>query len=151
MASLKTFWDHVASKSDDECWPWLGIINMRGYGQLCNVRGAKPRMLAAHRVAYEKSKGRIPRGLMVCHSCDNRACCNPHHLWLGTCADNHADRNRKGRQARGEKNAGAVLTERQVRAIRKSGKSYSVLAGHYGVSKGAIAFIKRGVTWRHIL
>lgn len=74
------------------CWNWTGSLRV-GYG----VIGDKKKSLGAHRVSYELNKGPIPEGLVVCHSCDNRRCINPEHLWLGTQKDNMQDCARKGR------------------------------------------------------
>ncbi len=90
-----SFWSRVDRREPDECWPWLGARRGRmGYG----LFGFKHRRaVPAHRMAYLLSKGDIPKGMFVCHSCDNPPCCNPAHLWLGTHADNMADRHAKGR------------------------------------------------------
>lgn len=76
----------------DSCWVWTGPKYPRGYG--CCGRGY------AHRVAYERAVGTIPEGQFVCHRCDNRLCCNPAHLFLGTARDNTQDMIAKGRHWR---------------------------------------------------
>lgn len=75
------------------CQEWLGYLNPGGYGQF--QVGGKARIAA--RVSYELYKGKIPEGTIVCHSCDNPACVNPEHLWLGTYKDNMVDMISKGR------------------------------------------------------
>jgi len=79
--------------SEDGCWPWLGYKNEKGYG-ITKIDGKTYR---AHRVAYELYIGKIPPGMLVCHSCDRTSCCNPAHLWLGSHADNQNDKMSKGR------------------------------------------------------
>lgn len=76
-----------------ECWNWCGPTNGFGYGRF-SYRG-KPQQ--AHRVSFEAFCGPIPDGLSVLHRCDNRACINPDHLWLGTYSDNLRDAWAKGR------------------------------------------------------
>ena len=132
---------------DDGCWVWIGNKNADGYGRL-RYHGAR---WMAHRVAYRLTKGPIPYGLCVCHSCDNPACVNPDHLWLGTQAANQWDRKRKNRQALGEKNGRAKLTVRQVRDIlARPKRSHTSLARLYGVSPSTIDAIFAGRHWNHI-
>lgn len=81
------FWRNVDRRSGSECWPWTGSIGSGGYGAF-SIRG---KQLTASRRAYELTFGAIPEGLFVLHSCDNRPCCNPAHLRVGTHTDNMRD------------------------------------------------------------
>lgn len=106
-----------------------------------------------HRFVYEQMFGEIPEGLEVRHRCDNRSCCNPYHLELGTHGDNMRDMVERGRSAKGSKKKNARLTEENVREIKKrlaSGEFYRDLAKEYGVNPATIFGIKKGRTWRHI-
>ncbi len=83
------FWKYVDKRGENECWNWKGLKYPSGYGRM--------RDLYVHRISYELNVAQIPKGLDVCHSCDNTSCVNPKHLWVGTVADNMHDRDIKGR------------------------------------------------------
>lgn len=135
-----------SASTDGGCLEWTGRTNVHGYGVA--VYGGEK--LGAHRLAYTAHVGPIPDGLSVCHTCDNRRCVNPAHLFLGTNAENTADRDRKGRQARGEQSGRAKLTESDVRAIRASAEPHAVLAKRFGVGATIISSIRTGKAWRHV-
>ena len=95
--SIIRFWDKVDKKGEDDCWEWTASTRTNGYGQI----HFDQKMMQAHRASWIIENGKIPEGLVVCHSCDNKTCVNPNHLWIGTQGDNMADRDRKGRQGGG--------------------------------------------------
>jgi hypothetical protein len=143
------------------CWVWTGT-KAKGYGRIGNGDPDNPRQLC-HRLSWEIHNGPIPDGLLVCHSCDNPPCVNPAHFFLGTNADNAADRATKGRNAkgnqrpellvRGEQHRNAKLTEAQVREMitrYNSGECRVDLARFYGISRNHLWRIARRKGWRHI-
>lgn len=133
-----------------ECIEWQGAKDANGYGRLT----LQQRQLYAHRWTWEQAFGAIPEGLCVCHHCDNPSCINLDHLFVGTHADNMADRQQKGRSrgggAHGAAQHLAKLTDDQVREIRESTESQTALAKRYGVSQGTISNIVLRKTWRHV-
>jgi hypothetical protein len=146
---FKRFWSKVKRGEPNECWPWLAHRDRHGYGRF-TVRG---RSALAHREAYALFYGHEPQGMLVCHSCDNRSCCNPDHLWAGTHGDNVRDMLAKGRQddRRGERNPATKLTADQACAIRNAvGVKQSTLAARYGVSVSMVSLIRLGQAWAHL-
>jgi hypothetical protein len=128
------------------CLLWTGNLNTAGYGRMSI--GNVP--LLAHRVAYATCVGPVPDGMFVCHSCDRPACIEPSHLFLGTNADNMADKVAKGRQLQGEAVPVATLTADQVLAIRADPRRQWVIAQEYGVTQGQVSFIKRFEQWQSL-
>ena len=131
------------------CWEWPRSKDGKGYGQ-CWFNG---RLEKAHRIAYKLAHPEWNWKLCVCHHCDNPGCINPGHFFLGTNADNVADKMAKGRQGRtiGETNGRAKLTEQQVQEIRDMAGTQQSIADRYGIHQTAVGFIKRGEHWKHVL
>lgn len=118
---LVGFWAMVdRSGGPDACWPWTGSTFHSGYGQSHRLGE-----VLAHRVAWTATNGSIPKEgkNCVCHHCDNKVCCNPAHLFLGSHKDNVADRDAKGRHyapgptnpARGDANGSRLHPESRPR------------------------------------
>ena len=142
----RRFWSNVDKKSLDECWTWTASKLTHGYGAF----GVGMKRISAHRFSWTLHFGEIPKGMVVCHKCDNPPCVNPNHLFLGTDADNQRDKKLKGRSARGESNSKAKLTEDNVQEIRrliKDGLSSRKIAERFGVRHAAILTIKNGKNW----
>ena len=147
------FWRRVEKSDPDQCWPWVGeISNNYGVMRLYGKRGPR---LGAHRVSWILEHGPITDGLHVCHVCDNPPCVNPAHLFLGTPADNSADKWQKGRafpppHRQGEDNHQAKLTASQVLTIRDlvaQGHVQRQVASFYGVSPSTVHLIVKGKKW----
>jgi hypothetical protein len=141
---MDTFW----SKVNKECWGWNGALDSDGYG-LIKLNG---KVCKAHRVSWEIHCGPIPDGIDVLHSCDNRSCTNPEHLFLGTNADNIQDRCKKGRTPAGETHPRARLTKYDVVLIRAEAKHVpqTLLAKQYGVNQRTISDIVTRKRWKSV-
>jgi len=111
-------------------------------------------MLYAHRVCWELLNGPVPDGLLVCHTCDNRICVRPDHLFLGTHLTNNRDAKTKGRTARGARHGNVKLTAAQVLNIRaryEAGeRNQHRLAEEFGVSHATISDLVLRKYWTHI-
>lgn len=141
------------------CWTWTAFRNPNGYGMfmLNRRRGT----VLSHRFAWELERGSTG-GLHVLHKCDNRACVRPDHLFLGTEADNSADKVAKRRQSRGpahgmknrgEGQGGSKLTAAdvlEIRAMLAAGIYQKVIAEKFGVEQTNISAIHTGKTWFHL-
>jgi len=155
------------------CLNWTKSLDTSGYGRL----QINKKLIRAHRFAYETTYGKIPKGMCVCHHCDNPICCEPTHLFLGTQKDNMVDKYRKNRQsrigaynpatgnnhgshthpervARGERQHLSKFTKEQIIKIRNEydpikNSSYK-LAKKYDVYSSTILRIINKKTWKHI-
>ena len=152
----KRFWAKVDVRGPDDCWNWTAGLDIGGYGKVGYFYSTEK----AHRVAWRMTYGNWTVNHTL-HRCNNRLCCNPGHLYDGTDADNNADSIRAGThrwsqpdQHRGEANPKVMLTEAQVREIRRryvpNVVTMSMLAAEYGVSLSAIAHIIHRTSWGHL-
>ena len=139
---MKRFWDKVDVKGPDDCWEWKASLYGSGYGQFYfdgKVRGA-------HRVSYLLSVGEIPEGMQILHSCDNRKCCNPAHLRVGTDRENKQDRAKRRNTQK--------LNPEQVKEIREllmaNELSQSQIGRRYGISQAVVSSICCGKIWEHV-
>lgn len=158
------FWSKVKRTTPDACWEWQGATTSAGYGNL-SWHGLH---VQAHRVAYFLTHGGINLATnfrregvakrykrFVLHACDNRRCCNPSHLFLGSMRANQLDAYAKGRKVQPRStHTNAKLTATHVRAIRAkydAGEATQVqLAKRYGVSQRVISLIVRRETYKDI-
>ena len=132
------------------CWEWKGSRHKFGYGYFYDGK----KITTGHRFSYLYYKGNIPKGLYVCHKCDNPSCVNPSHLFLGTIQDNLRDMYIKGRDVHvvGEKNGKSKLTVNIIKIIRKLNRSHKFSNRHiarmFGVGHSCINNIVNGKTWK---
>lgn len=138
---VERFEEKVIPVTESGCWLWDAGVKSNGYGQF-TLNGKEDR---AHRASWVLFNGEIPEGMQVLHKCDNRLCVNPHHLFLGTPADNMADKVAKARQGKGLTHPCCTITADTVRKIRgliKSGTAQRSIAKMLGVSESMISEIK---------
>ena len=165
MTDLPAIIARLEAATEQDCVLWPLALDRGGRGRIWH--GGK--LMLAHRWVWERIKGVIPAGKLLCHTCDNPTCVNPRHLYVGTHADNMRDmkvrrryfaaRNperavESGRRlglsntwARGSKNPKAKLSDDDARSIRASSLPTKKLAATFGVHRTIIQRIRRGTLW----
>lgn len=139
----RPFEEHYIPEPNSGCFLWLGNTNKYGYGVICRQR----KVYGAHRFAWAMTNG-DPGQQLVLHRCDNPACVNPDHMFLGSPADNMQDMIAKGR-SRHVKSA-AKLTVEQVRAIRSDTRKKREIAAEYGIAQPTVSAIQHHRTWADV-
>lgn len=166
-AFQKGFWELLDKNTPSGCWNWTKGLATNGYGIVYAGRKYLGER-AAHRTAWVLENARpVPTGLFVLHHCDNRRCCNPAHLFIGTKSDNSQDCVRKGRNyvptleerrkcyatrntARGERVGTSKLSTSDVVSILASPLKGVVLAQQFNVHPALISMIRNRKAWKHI-
>jgi hypothetical protein len=140
------------------CWEWQGTRSVYNYGiiKLGKKLGFKIRNYPVHRISMYIFKDFDVSSKLCClHKCDNPPCFNPEHIFIGTKADNNADRDKKGRKItlRGEECPWAKITEKQAKQIiklKKEGLTCIRLAKQFGIGPMQISRISTGKRWPHL-
>ena len=144
------FWSKVDKRGADECWNWIGHKDKDGYGTFSTT---SKNCTKAHRYSYYLEHGDIDPGKCVLHKCDNPPCCNPKHLFAGTSAENDLDRDKKGRQALGERTNRTHLKRKDVlriRALSNNGMTQEAISRLLGMSQTGVSSIVNRRTWGHV-
>ena len=154
----EVLWSKVDKRGEDKCWDWKGFKNHDGYGRTwINDKG-----YYAHRVIYSlvypntitlnAPLSQDDSGFLL-HTCDNPSCCNPKHLWVGTHADNMADKVAKGRSPdfSGGKGPRCKLTmdqAKEARLLRKTGMTIPQLMEKFKLSRASMKTLLRGDSYK---
>lgn len=143
---------HTYIRRTSTCWIWTGYKGHYGYGKVTDDDGKQVR---AHRYLYEMFKGKIPKGMNVLHKCDNTACVNPEHLFLGSQKDNVKDMMSKGRGGYkkfcGEAHHNRKLDMNKVKKMREmwESKKYSQyqIASKFNISQQVVSKVVNYKAW----
>jgi len=143
---ISQFWSKVNKTSglgpNGDCWEYTGYISPYGYGKFWHYNQLK--YLSAHRFSFQLA-GKFIKNDDLCHTCDNRKCVNPDHLFEGNTLINNLDKQLKGR-------ASKKLTADVVKIIKFERKLFTnvEIAKEFGINKETVACIRRGTSWKHI-
>ncbi len=139
-------------KNETGCWDWSGGFYPNGYIKMgCAPNGTRP---LGHRISWLIHNGDIPNDKIVCHSCDNRACTRPDHLFLGTQSDNIRDMHKKRRGLLGDTHTNSKLNSIQVLKIKEllnNNHTHRKIAEMFNVCRPTITNIKNGKVWAHLI
>lgn len=146
------FLSYVSIANDNGCMIWTGVIGNCGYGQLQLL---SKKFIRAHRMSYKYFKGDLGTDMLVCHTCDNKKCVAPEHLFLGTPAENMTDmiNKNRSRKVKGNCHYMSKINEDDVlkiRNLKKSGKTYLEISKIFNVHMQTIASIIQGRSWSHV-
>ncbi len=151
IRAVELFWSKVKKGAPGECWPWIASVHRTGYGNW----GWRGRRFSAHVIAKFIDTGIWPAPLLTCHSCDNRSCCNPSHLFIGSESANARDALVKGRRPYASKRFthDDVQRMRELRSVWKL--SLSAIAREFNCTVGYVSDVTLGrrfaSTFKHTL
>lgn len=160
-ADVERFWSKVdRSGGPEACWPWIAGCTADGYGSI-RLRISRGRWgsYRAPRVALFIASSLADSGTFVCHTCDNRRCCNPTHLFSATQAENLLDMRQKGRGSpmprpiRKPLGRGSRLNSARVASMREryqQGESIASLMRSFGVSRNHTTRVVKGGAWKSV-
>ena len=143
VSQEECFAEKVTPEPNTGCWLWMGAISDTGYGGFLLNR----RSMSAHRASWILHRGAIEPGKYLCHKCDNRACVNPDHLFLGTQRENMQDCSRKERLGFGEASPAAKLTDQECAKIRgaaSGNESQASIARRFGINQSTVSRLLHG-------
>ena len=145
--TVKRRFDEKWIAKDTGCWEWTAALAGRDFRPIVSVKG---KLTYAARVAWRLYKEEEPpKHLMVCHTCDNKLCVNPNHLFLGTNTDNQLDASRKGRfTGRAAMNEELVA---KIKQLHQDGMTYAAIAREIGIPHQQVGRIVTGQKWSHCL
>jgi predicted XRE-type DNA-binding protein len=149
---LNSVWGYIDKREQNECWEWTKSLSS-GYGRM-RVGGRK---MLAHRIVYELMNGSIPKHTLILHKCDNRKCCNPDHLFIGSHQDNMDDKMNKHRcnSPFGEEHGRSKLKKDDISEIKRlyleTNVSQRKLSTIFGVTQANIWYIINNKSWRNKL
>lgn len=147
--TIENIKQHVDIDPITGCWNWKLYRLNGGYG----LKTQRGRRMYAHRLSFAITKGPIPDGCEILHSCDNPSCINPKHLTSGTRRENVDDCIIKGRIARGEQLPQTVLRECDVAEIRnrhRAGETMESIRQYFKISRGCVRGVIRRINWKHL-
>lgn len=146
----KALWEKIEVRNPDECWPWKGRIGRNKYGLIRN--NGFP--FIASRIVFAASGGVFTEEKpLALHKCDNRACCNPAHLYAGDDADNTADKIARNRIPKGANGPARKLTADQVLEIRAAfarGENPFAVAAKFNISHSYAHRLVKREAWTEI-
>lgn len=151
LTMKQRFWSKVDRRGPDECWPWRGGFFDSGYGQFHITKPRTSR--GAHIVSWEYANGSLGNGLQVNHTCDQRFCVNPRHLYAGSQQQNMTDKVARNRQARGSGHGTAKIAEAQAREIlvrANGGERGATIARAMGISRNTVYRCISRKNWKHV-
>lgn len=145
------FMSRLQKGEGDGCWRWIARIDKDGYGFITK----KNRRVLAHRLSFIMNGGVLtPEKPMVLHSCNNRFCVNPAHLYAGDQFDNERDKLAAGTYLCGSRVTVSKLTEESVAEIKRklsqNKDTITAIAEQFGVRRQTISKINKGLLWKHV-